>query len=71
MNRALTFNRRSGDSTRRSQSEIFSLFGTLLIWAYYPSYNSFYAPSNAQQAVAINTYLALLGRYAQSPAERS
>lgn len=38
-----------------SQSDIFSLFGSLMIWAYYPSYNSFYAPSNAQQAVAINT----------------
>jgi len=32
-----------------------------MIWAYYPSYNSFYAPPAAQQAVAINTYLALLG----------
>eukprot|EP00285_Hemiselmis_virescens_P007624 CAMPEP_0173383260 /NCGR_PEP_ID=MMETSP1356-20130122/5816_1 /TAXON_ID=77927 ORGANISM="Hemiselmis virescens, Strain PCC157" /NCGR_SAMPLE_ID=MMETSP1356 /ASSEMBLY_ACC=CAM_ASM_000847 /LENGTH=623 /DNA_ID=CAMNT_0014338039 /DNA_START=120 /DNA_END=1991 /DNA_ORIENTATION=- len=49
------------DCCGRYQSDIFSLFGSLMIWAYYPSYNSFYAPSNAQQAVAINTYLALLG----------
>ncbi len=34
----------------RYQSDIFSMFGSLMIWAYYPSYNSFYAPSNAQQA---------------------
>jgi len=52
---------RNPDCKGRYQSEIFSLFGTLLIWAYYPSYNSFYAPPTAQQAVAINTYLALLG----------
>jgi len=49
------------DCQGRYQSDIFSMFGSLMIWAYYPSYNSFYAPSNAQQAVAINTYLALLG----------
>ena len=49
------------DCKGRYQSDIFSLFGSLMIWAYYPSYNSFYAPPAAQQAVAINTYLALLG----------
>mmetsp|Transcript_10903 Transcript_10903/g.21915 ORF Transcript_10903/g.21915 Transcript_10903/m.21915 type:complete len:617 (+) Transcript_10903:185-2035(+) len=49
------------DCTGRYQSDILSLFGSLMIWAYYPSYNSFYAPPEAQQAVAINTYLALLG----------
>mmetsp|Transcript_26548 Transcript_26548/g.63459 ORF Transcript_26548/g.63459 Transcript_26548/m.63459 type:complete len:616 (+) Transcript_26548:411-2258(+) len=49
------------DCKGRYQSDIFSLFGSLMIWAYYPSYNSFYAPPEAQQAVAINTYLALLG----------
>jgi hypothetical protein len=38
------------DCVGRYQSDIFSLFGSLMIWAYYPSYNSFYAPSNAQQA---------------------
>jgi hypothetical protein len=30
-------------------------------WECEQSYNSFYAPPAAQQAVAINTYLALLG----------
>merc|ERR1712216_622661 len=49
------------DCKGRYQSDIFSLFGSLMIWAYYPSYNSFYAPPAAQQAVAINTYLSLLG----------
>ena len=49
------------DCRGKYQSDIFSLFGSLMIWAYYPSYNSFYAPPAAQQAVAINTYLALLG----------
>ena len=32
------------DCKGRYQSDIFSLFGSLMIWAYYPSYNSFYAP---------------------------
>eukprot|EP00961_Rhodomonas_salina_P153566 2067672-Rhodomonas_salina.1 len=49
------------DCCGRYQSDILSLFGSLMIWAYYPSYNSFYAPPEAQQAVAINTYMALLG----------
>eukprot|EP00960_Hanusia_phi_P037526 753000-Hanusia_phi.AAC.8 len=49
------------DSQGRYQSEILSLFGSLMMWAYYPSYNSFYAPSTTQQTVAVNTYLALLG----------
>ena len=34
--------------------------GTLIAWTTYPTYNSFYAPPFAQQAVAVNTYLAVL-----------
>merc|ERR1711966_339453 len=37
-----------------------ALIGTLIAWTTYPTYNSFYAPPFAQQAVAVNTFLAVL-----------
>uniref|UniRef100_A0A7S0F3Q8 Ammonium transporter AmtB-like domain-containing protein n=1 Tax=Hanusia phi TaxID=3032 RepID=A0A7S0F3Q8_9CRYP len=44
----------------RYHMDILSLFGTMLLWVTYPSYNNFYAPSFAQKAVAVNTFLAVL-----------
>jgi hypothetical protein len=43
----------------RYHMDIMSLIGTMLVWITYPTYNSFYAPAFAQQADALNTFLAV------------
>merc|ERR1712216_936421 len=48
------------ESKSRYHIDIMALIGTLIAWTTYPTYNSFYAPPFAQQAVAVNTYLAVL-----------
>mmetsp|Transcript_12872 Transcript_12872/g.35671 ORF Transcript_12872/g.35671 Transcript_12872/m.35671 type:complete len:635 (+) Transcript_12872:3-1907(+) len=49
------------DAESRYHMDVMALIGTLFVWVYYPSYNCFYAPSMAQQAVAVNTFLSVLG----------
>lgn len=49
------------DAESRYHMDVMALIGTLFVWVYYPSYNCFYAPSFAQQAVSVNTFLSVLG----------
>ncbi len=48
------------ESTSRYHMDIMAMIGTMIVWTTYPTYNSFYAPSFAQWAVAANTFLAVL-----------
>ena len=43
----------------RYNSDLFSFLGTLLLWVYWPSFNSLVCVGAARQRAQINTYLAM------------
>jgi len=51
---------RTDDMFSNYRSDVFSLFGTLILFVFFPSFNSALAPNGTQQRAVINTILALL-----------
>ena len=45
------------DNAPRYNADVLSLVGVILNWMTFPSFNAYYAPARAQQAVVVNTYL--------------
>ncbi|GIY48057.1 ammonium transporter Rh type C [Caerostris darwini] len=49
------------NETSSYESNLFCMFGTVLLWCFWPSFNSSLSTGNAQYRSVINTFLALLG----------
>ena len=47
--------------TLQCSSDLFSLFGAVLLWVYWPSFNAVLASGDAFHRAVINTHLSLLG----------
>ncbi|EKX32066.1 hypothetical protein GUITHDRAFT_121766 [Guillardia theta CCMP2712] len=47
------------DNAPRYNADVMAIIGTILNWMTFPSFNAYFAPAAAQQAVVVNTYLSL------------
>lgn len=45
------------DNAPRYNADVLCMVGVILNWMTFPSFNAYYAPAKAQQAVVVNTYL--------------